>query len=84
MAAAVRLAIAMTMLPAFATPLVGQWLHHPQATGNAHVDNKMAPFACYFYSTWTSGDFVPTLWSHFNNLGPLTTNPAKGYHNSLN
>ena len=26
----------------------------------------------------------PSLWSHFENLGPRTTNIAEGWHNSLN
>ena len=34
--------------------------------------------------TWIKGDFPPATWTHFDNLGPKTTNLAEGFHNSLN
>jgi len=54
------------------------------ATGCAAVDAKLASFAGYFESTWVSGAFSPQLWTHFDHLGPRTTNVAEGFHNSLN
>jgi len=41
-------------------------------------------FAAYVDSTWITGAFTPTLWSHVDNVGPRTTNLAEGWHNGLN
>ena len=40
--------------------------------------------ADYFESTWITDDFPPTLWTHFDNLGPRTTNIAERFHNGMN
>jgi len=31
-----------------------------------------------------SGDFPTSLWTHYDNVGPHTTNVAEGWHNGLN
>ena len=31
-----------------------------------------------------TGTFPPTLWSHYDNTGPRTSNVAEGWHNALN
>ena len=54
------------------------------STGVAETDAKTQSFARYFHSTWIAGDFPPVMWSHFDNLGPRTTNLAEGFHNGMN
>ena len=48
------------------------------------LDAKTATFAQYVDATWINGSFPPSLWSHFDNVGPRTTNLAEGWHNGLN
>jgi len=79
-----RRIMAMTLLPAFAIPLIWQVLQHPPVTGNLVLDAKTGTFATYVDGTWINGSFPPSLWSHFDNLGPRTTNLAEGWHNGLN
>jgi len=79
-----RMIMALSMLPAFAVPLTWNVLKEPPSTGNLAVDAKTAAFAAYFTDTWIAGAFVPQLWTHFDHLGPRTTNLAEGFHNSLN
>jgi len=31
-----------------------------------------------------TGEFQPVFWTHFDHMGPRTTNLAEGFHNSLN
>ena len=38
----------------------------------------------YFQRTWMSGSFSLDLWSHYDNIGPRTTNLAEGWHNFMN
>ena len=38
----------------------------------------------YFDRTWVNGDFPPSLWTHYDNVGLKTTNIAEGWHNGLN
>ena len=38
----------------------------------------------YVDRTWINGDFHPTLWSHYDNLGPRMTNVVESWHNGLN
>jgi len=66
--------MAMSMLPAFAVPLVWNELKNTCTTGNAVLDAKLQAFAQYFESTWIAGDFNPELWTHFDHTGPRTTN----------
>ena len=79
-----RQLMAMTMLPSFAVSIVWTALRSPPATNSPALDAKCNAFASYFEATWITGDFPPTLWTHFDNDGPRTTNVAEGYHNSLN
>jgi len=72
------------MLPVFAISLVWNRLQHPPATGDSTTDAKLSQLAEYFTSTWIDGDFPPSLWSHYDNPGPRTTNHAEGFHSSLN
>ena len=44
----------------------------------------MMAFSGYFERTWILGSFLPPLWSHYDNIGPRTTNLAEGWHNQLN
>jgi len=78
------LPMSLCMLPAWAIPLVWSWLQSPPTTGNAATDAKLLELVRYFDSTWINGEFPPSLWSHYDNLGPRTTNHAEGFHNSLN
>jgi len=50
----------------------------PLTSAKAHA------LAAYFERTWIQGDFPVTIWSHYDNLGPRTTNVAEGFHNSFN
>ena len=59
-------------------------LQHPPTTDNAATHAKLVELAEYFENTWVNGDFPPVLWSHYDNLGPRTTNHAEGFYNSLN
>jgi len=76
-----RRIMAMTMLPVFVIPLMWQLLQCPSSTGDPLVDGKTAAFAAYVDATLINGSFHATLWSHFDNLGPRTTNLAEGWHN---
>jgi len=78
-----RQVLAMSALPAFAIPLVWQWLQVPPAY-DPIMYAKAVAFASYVDRTWIRGDFPPSLWSHYDNLGPRTTNVAEGWHNGLN
>jgi len=79
-----RQIMAMTILPVFAIPLAWNDLKCPPPTGVPSVDTRTLAFAAYFDSTWISGDLPPSMWSHYDNEGPRTTNQAEGYHNALN
>ena len=74
----------LSVLPAWAIPIVWSRLQSPPRTGNAATDAKLLELAGYFENTWINGEFPPALWSHCDNLGPRTTNHAEGFHNSLN
>src|SRR3989441_11306365 len=45
---------------------------------------KMLAFSAYFERTWLNGSFPISLWCHYDNIGPRTTNLAEGWHNSMN
>jgi hypothetical protein len=79
-----RQIMAMTLLPVFAIPLAWNFLKAPPSTGQSDIDSKTRAFASYVDATWINGDFPPSLWSHYDNLGPRTSNLAEGWHNSLN
>ena len=76
--------MALTMLPAFAIPLAWTWLKDPPPSGSPATDSKTRSLSDYYERTLISGDFPPSLWSHYDNVGPRTTNVAEGWHNSLN
>jgi hypothetical protein len=84
MRAWIRQIMALTSLPTFAIPLVWNFLKTPPPTGNIDLDRKAQALALYVDNTWINGQFPTSLWSHFDNLGPRTTNLAEGWHNGLN
>ena len=79
-----RRIMAMTLLPTFAIQKVWDALRCPPATGDPLLNAKTATFATYVDTTWINGSFPPSLWSHYDNVGPRTTNLAEGWHNGLN
>ena len=78
----IRQLLAMSALPEFAVSLAWSWLSSPPSV-DPLTDVKTRRLAEYFESTWIQGDFPPTLWTHFDNLGPRTTNVAEGFHNGM-
>jgi len=78
-----RQLMAMTALPTFEVPLVWDWTKVPPSV-DPHTDAKARSLAEYFERTWVSGDFSASLWTHYDNVGPRTTNVAEGWHNRLN
>ena len=48
------------------------------------IFNKMKAFFHYFTRTWNSGTFPTQRWSHYDNVGPRTTNIDEGWYNPLN
>jgi len=79
----IRQIMGMTLLPAFTVPLAWEFVKDPPITGIVDLDLKAKKLQSYIDSTWINGDFAPSLWSHFDNSGPRTTNLAEGWHNSL-
>jgi len=80
----IRQLTAMTALPAFAIPLIWDWwLRFPSATGSVATDCKLQ--ADYFHRTWVSGEFLPELWSQYDNNQQASHHKrtAEGWHNSL-
>ena len=78
-----RYLMSLCLLPAFAIPHIWNALEVPPES-IPEVDTKTVALARYFRNTWISGDFPPSMWSHFDHEGPRTTNVAEGFHNSLN
>jgi len=76
--------MALTLLPEVFIPIAWQGLKNPPAGTTNEDFNKMQNFSCYVQSTWIAGPFTASLWSHFDHVGPRTTNLAEGWHNSLN
>jgi len=79
----IRELLSMAALPAVAVPLVWHWLKVPPSV-DLVTDAKARALAAYFESTWIVGDFPASLWTHYDNLGPRTTNVAESFHNGLN
>ena len=75
--------MAMTLLPAFVVPMAWTILQYPPETADADLQARLWRFSAYVSSTWISGSFPVSLWTHFDNDGPRTTNIAEGWHNSL-
>jgi hypothetical protein len=80
----IRQIMGMTLLPEVFVPFAWQMLRQPPAVSDVEVMMKLQAFNAYFDNTWISGSFGHRLWTHFNNIGPRTTNLAEGWHNSLN
>ena len=80
----IRRIMSLTVLPVFAVPLVWNWLREPPTSPDPLVNAKALAFSKYFEETWINGDFSPSLWTHFDNNGPRTTNVAEGWHSGLN
>ena len=80
----IRQIMGLTLLPAVFIPIAWQTLKHPPTHCGADLHGKMAEFSAYVERTWMFGTFPPTLWCHYGNTGPRTTNLAEGWHNSLN
>ena len=79
--------MSMSMLPAFMVPMAWNWLKQPPPSTSSLTAAKLAAFADYVDRTWIAGfagDYPPSLWTHFDNTGPRTTNLAEGWHNGLN
>ena len=79
----IRHLLAMTALPTFAVPIVWSWLKTSPVVDPV-TDVKTRNMAAYFENTWVNGNFPASLWSHYDNNGPRTTNVAEGFHNELN
>jgi len=69
----------MTALPTFAVPIVWSWLKTPPVV-DPLTNVKTRNLAAYFEYTWVNGDFPASLWSHYDNNVPRTTNVAEGFH----
>ena len=78
-----RTLMSLSMLPAFAIPLIWSALQVPPPSSQ-DMHARAEAVARYFNSTWLAGDFPPSMWSHYDHDGPRTTNLAEGFHNSLN
>jgi hypothetical protein len=80
----IRQIMSMSLLPTFAIPLAWEFLKNPPETGHSDTKMKSGVFSQYVEATWINGNFPPSMWSHFDNVGPRTTNLAEGWHNGLN
>ena len=76
--------MSLRILPAFAVPMALSWLRESPPSGDPAADLKARAVSMCFDRTWVNGDFPPSLWTHYDNLGPKTTNIAEGWHNGLN
>ena len=74
----------MSMLPFTLIERAWASLRQPPPVEDSSMFDKIKAFALYFERTWKSGSYPPTLWTHFDNCGPRTTNVAEGWHNFLN
>lgn len=80
----IRQIMGLTLLPEVFIPNAWMMLKQPPTLNDNDLMAKMNSFSNYFERTWISGSFSPSLWNHFSNTGPRTTNLAEGWHNSLN
>jgi MULE transposase domain len=80
----IRQLMGMTLLPVVFIPRAWESLRCPPVVTDPELHAKMVAFSGYFDWTWMTGSFAPQLWSHFDNIGPRTTNLAEGWHNQLN
>jgi len=75
--------MSLTSLLTFGIGLICRWLRFPSVCEPA-THAKAQAFSDYVERTWINGDLPPSLWSHYDNLAPRTTNVAEGWHNGLN
>jgi hypothetical protein len=80
----VRRIMAMSLLSTSAVPLAWGILQFPPPTENPVDAARLSQFAAYVERTWISGSFPASLWTHYDNDGPRTTNVAEGWHSGLN
>jgi len=80
----VRQIMGLTLLPVAFIPRAWEQLRRPPFVNDDALYAKMERFSAYVDRTWINGSFSPQLWSHFDNVGPRTTNLAEGWHNKLN
>lgn len=80
----IRQIMGLTLLPEVFIPRAWTFLKHPPTVEDNTLKLKMESFSAYVEKTWILGQFPPVMWSHFDNIGPRTTNIAEGWHNSLN
>uniref|UniRef100_A0A915IKG3 G-protein coupled receptors family 1 profile domain-containing protein n=1 Tax=Romanomermis culicivorax TaxID=13658 RepID=A0A915IKG3_ROMCU len=75
----------LALLPApLVYPAFNSILRNIPLVENANNQQLLIDFRNYFENTWLNGRFPITLWNHWENNGPRTTNHAEGYHNRLN
>ena len=80
----IRQIMAMSLLPAFLVEYAWANLKYPPVTQEADLNLRIEKFKLYVENTWINGSYPPTLWTHFDNDGPRTTNVAEGWHNGIN
>jgi MULE transposase domain len=80
----IRQIMGLTLLPVVFIARAWDTLRCPPAVADPGLVSKMAAFSAYVDRTWINGSFNPAMWSHFDNIGPRTTNIAEGWHNKLN
>ena len=66
------------------TLLAWNELRNPPITTSEVTNMQLQQFSTYFETIWIQGKLSPTLWSHFDNIGPRINNLAEGWHNSIN
>lgn len=79
-----RRVMAMSNLPAMFVPYAWRMLRSPPLVADQQLGQKLQSFARYFERTWICGSFPTSLWTHYDHIGPRTTNNAEGWHNSIN
>ena len=71
-------------LPVMDTERAWASLKQPPPVTDSGMYDTMKAFALYFERTWITGSYPVSLWTHFDNCGPRTTNIAEGRDKSLN
>ena len=80
----IRQVMGLTLLPVVFIPRAWSCLRIPPPVDDSALYGKLLAFSAYFERTWMSGSYRLSLWSHYDNIGPRTTNAAEGWHNQLN
>ena len=80
----IRQIMGLTLLPTVFLPAAWSMLKQPPTFADSDLMSKLVAFSNYFEKTWMTGSFQSSLWNHFDNTGPRTTNLAEGWHNSMN